>query len=133
MLLYLIVLFTAVPLIELALLIKVGTILGVTNTILLVVLTGIIGATLARMQGFRVLLKIQENLAAGILPAQELFDGLLILIAGFLLITPGLLTDALGFALLIPLSRFYLKRWLVAKAREAIDRGEVRFTFFHRY
>ncbi|MFQ5904587.1 MAG: FxsA family protein, partial [Candidatus Binatia bacterium] len=92
MLARLFLLFTIVPLIELYLLIKIGSYLGALNTVLLIVITGILGALLARLEGLRVLRQIVQNLSQGIVPAEELVDGVLIFIAGILLVTPGVLT-----------------------------------------
>lgn len=108
----LILLFVGLPLIELALLIKVGTVVGAAATILLVVLTGVLGATLARRQGLRTYMRIQEELHAGRLPGNEMMDGLLILIGGIVLLTPGLLTDLLGFSLLVPAFRRAVRQFL---------------------
>ncbi|MCB0292521.1 MAG: FxsA family protein, partial [Calditrichaeota bacterium] len=95
-------LFIAIPLAELALLVKLGEVLGFWPTIGLVIVTGILGASLAKAQGFMIYARIQQELAAGRMPTGELLDGLLILIGGIVLLTPGLLTDLCGFALLIP-------------------------------
>ena len=110
MFLRLLVLFTLVPLAELYLLLQVGSALGVGLTILLVVGTGVVGAYLARLEGWRTLRQMQENLHNGIAPTGELIDGALILGAGLLLITPGIVTDTVGFSLLLPLTRSALKR-----------------------
>ena len=98
-------LFTIVPVLELYLLITVGSKIGVFPTIAIVILTGIWGAGLARMQGFRVLTEIQNQLANGNLPTQELVHGAMVLTGGLLLLTPGFLTDIMGFLLLIPITR----------------------------
>ncbi len=98
-------LFILVPLVELYLLIQVGSIVGVEVTIGIVVVTGLVGAWLARFQGLKVLREIRARLSVGEMPADALIDGLLILVAGAVLLTPGLLTDALGFGLLIPRGR----------------------------
>ncbi|MCY4442050.1 MAG: FxsA family protein, partial [Deltaproteobacteria bacterium] len=90
----LLLLFTVVPLVELYLLIEVGSVIGGLNTILLVLGTGALGAFLARLEGLRTLGQIQRNLNQGIVPAEEMVDGVIILVAGLLLITPGILTDA---------------------------------------
>lgn len=127
MLLKLILIFTIVPFIELSLLIELGSVIGTLPTILVVVITGVIGAFMARMAGLSVLFKIQENLRQGIFPRDELFDGVLILIGGAFLLTPGLLTDALGFFLLLPLGRSAVKRWLQEILKRRIDRGEITF------
>lgn len=122
---YLILLFTLIPVIELALLIKIGHYLGVLNTIGIVILTGVTGAYLAKMQGLRILQKIQEDVNQGIMPADKLFDGVLILCSGILLLTPGLLTDILGLLGLIPLTRNLFKQWLKRKIEDIISEGKV--------
>ena len=127
MLIKLILLFTIVPFIELTLLIEIGSHIGTLNTIIIVIITGIIGAFMARIAGFTVLMKIQGNLREGIFPQDELFDGVLILISGAFLITPGLLTDALGFFLLIPFGRLVVKRWLKEIIQKRIDRNEITY------
>ena len=102
-------LFIVVPILELALLIKLGSYIGVLDTILLIIFTGAAGAILVRAAGIQCLFTVRQQLQAGIFPADELCSGLLILLAGALLITPGLLTDAAGFALLVPPLRSAIK------------------------
>jgi UPF0716 protein FxsA len=99
------VLFIAVPLIELALLLQIGAWIGAGPTIALVVFTAIVGVSLARRQGLETMRRMQENTRAGQLPAEAVLDGVLILVAAALLLTPGVLTDAIGFFLLIPGTR----------------------------
>ena len=113
MFLRLFILFTVVPLIELSLLSWMAEHTGLANTILLVLFTGALGAWLAKQQGLRAVQKIQQTMAAGKPPAGEVVDGVLILIAGAVLITPGLLTDTFGFSLLVPQFRVLLRRGLV--------------------
>ena len=127
MLIKLILLFTIVPFIELTLLIEIGSYIGTLNTIMIVIVTGIIGAFMARIAGLTVFLKIQENLREGVFPRDELFDGVLILISGAFLLTPGLLTDALGFFLLIPFGRLVVKGWLKEILKTRIDRNEITY------
>jgi len=105
----LLTIFIIIPLIELVILIKVGSYIGLWPTILIVVLTGIIGAFLARYQGFMIINKIKSEISSGKVPARELIDGLLILIGGIVLLTPGFLTDICGFFLLIPYTRNFIK------------------------
>jgi UPF0716 protein FxsA len=123
---YLLLLFVGLPLIELALLIKVGQWLGLVPTLAIVILTGIIGATLARWQGFVVYLKIQQDLAVGQMPADKMVDGLMILIGGVVLLTPGILTDLFGFCLLIPGIRQLIKKMFQRRFSRMVDRGETR-------
>ena len=110
----LLLLFIVVPMVELALLIKLGSLIGVLDTILLIVFTGAVGAILVRTAGIQCLFTVRQQLQSGIFPADELCNGLLILIAGALLITPGLLTDITGFALLVPAVRSVIKTRLRA-------------------
>lgn len=125
-------LFTVVPLVELFILIKIGGLIGAGPTVLIVLVTGIAGAFLARQQGARVWRHIQTEMEAGLLPADPLIDGLLLLVAGAVLITPGILTDLLGFVLLVPPTRAPIRRWVKNRLRRMMERGDVRFTGFIR-
>lgn len=130
---YLLILFIGVPLAEMAVLIKVGQWLGVVKTILFVVAAGIFGAFLARQQGFGVIRRIREDLAAGRVPGDSLLDGVLIFIAGILLITPGLLTDAAGFLLLIPQVRWLLKKGIRDRLEKTFRGGRtIHAGYFNR-
>ena len=120
----LLLLFTIVPLVELFLLVKLGTVAGVGPTVALVIFTGVLGAWLARQQGLGVLRRLGEDLAEGRLPADALVDGLLILIAGAVLLTPGLVTDALGFLLLVPRGRAVVRKMTVARFERRFKRGD---------
>lgn len=122
---YLILLFTVLPALELALLIKVGSHVGALNTILIVIGTGVVGAALARYEGFRVLMKVQDSLQRGIMPNAELLDGFMILAGGIALLTPGFITDILGLFLLFPVSRAGIKWLLRRRFRSMIARGQV--------
>ena len=104
----LILLFTALPLVEIFLLIKVGTAIGVLPTALIVVGTGVVGALLARREGLSVIRRIRKKFHEGRLPAEELIDGVILLVSGAFLLTPGIVTDFIGLAGLVP----YLRRWL---------------------
>ncbi len=112
MFLKLLIVFTVIPFLELAILIKLGTLIGLVPTLTIVILTGLLGAALARSQGFATLTRIQQELHAGQLPGDSLLDGALILAGALLLITPGILTDLTGFLCLIPASRTVLKRFV---------------------
>lgn len=122
---YLILLFTILPALELALLIKVGSHIGALNTILIVIGIGIVGAAIARHEGFRVLMKVQDSLQRGIMPSAELLDGFMILAGGIALLTPGFITDVLGLLLLFPLTRAGIKWLLRRKFQSMIARGQV--------
>ena len=112
MLLKLFLSFTIIPIIEIYLLIEIGSMFGALTAVTLVILTGFFGAFLARMQGLQTLYRIQESLREGRMPSGELLDALLIVIAGLVLLTPGFLTDSAGFLLLIPATRNSIKYWL---------------------
>ena len=122
----LLLLFIVVPALELAILIQIGTYLGTLPTLALIVVTGVIGAHLARLQGLSVLTRAQEQMDRGELPAGSLADGVMILVAGALLITPGILTDLLGFALLVPKVRRVVKGYVLARVRKAVEQNRVR-------
>lgn len=115
---YLFLLFTIIPLVELWLLIQIGQTTSTLFAISLVIVTGIIGAALARQQGLQNWRKLQQGLAGGNPPTDALLDGFLILLAGAVLITPGIITDLFGFALLIPPIRSIIKKWLKEAAKK---------------
>ena len=112
MLLKLFLAFTIIPVVEIYLLIQIGSAFGVFTSIALVIFTGFFGAFLARIQGMQTLFRIQESLREGRMPSAELLDALLIGVAGLVLLTPGFLTDTAGFVLLIPSTRNAIKSWL---------------------
>ena len=122
----LLVLFVIVPLVELVLLIKIGRIIGVGNTILIVVVTGVVGAAFARQQGSGILLSIRNSLARGEIPGAEMVQGVMILVGGIFLITPGFLTDLVGFLLLIPFTRALASHFLMKYFRKRFERGTFR-------
>ena len=117
MLLKLFLAFTLIPLVEIYLLIKLGQNFGAITSILSVIFTGILGAYLAKMEGLRTLFRLQETLREGGMPGEELLDALLIALAGLVLITPGFITDLVGFLLLVPFTRILVKSWLKEKMR----------------
>jgi len=121
MLFYLFLLFTIVPLVELAILIRIGQETTWWLPLVIVVLTGITGAALARWQGWQVLERIRADSRAGRVPADAMIDGFLILLAGVLLVTPGVLTDVAGVALLIPPLRALVKRGAVAWLKRHVE------------
>jgi UPF0716 protein FxsA len=121
----LLLLFVGVPAIELALLIEVGGRIGTGATLALIAITGIVGASLAQRQGLSVLRTLQQETAAGRLPAGTLVDGVVILVAGALLVTPGILTDAVGFLCLVPAFRQQLKRAAMRHFERAVAEGRV--------
>jgi len=132
MFLRLAVLFTAIPILELYLLIKIGQVIGALPTVGIVLLTGIAGAALARQQGTKVWFDIQAEMQQGVFPADRLIDGLLLVVAGAVLITPGVLTDILGFLILVPVSRRYIRDWVKSRLRRMMDRGTIHYSEFLR-
>ena len=107
---YLFLIFVLVPVIELTLLIKVGSMIGILNTITIILLTAMIGAYMVRLEGLSVLSRLQQNMQDGVFPAEEMIDGAMILVAGALLLTPGFFTDVVGFLMVFPGSRRFIKR-----------------------
>lgn len=126
----LIFIFVAVPLLELVILLRIGQWIGLMPTVALVVTTGVAGAALARQQGLRAFLAVQRELAQGRLPGRSLLDGLSILVGGAFLLTPGVLTDLLGFSLLIPASRRWLQRLARSRLERRIREGTVEFQVY---
>lgn len=122
--------FTLIPALEIYILITVGNTIGALNTLIVIILTGVAGAYLAKLEGMYTLFKIQTNLQQGIMPAEELIDALIILVAGIVLLTPGFLTDITGLLLLIPQVRFFVKRWLRKKFDRWTNTHNVNFRAF---
>jgi UPF0716 protein FxsA len=125
----LLLLFVGLPALELWLLIEVGRLIGTLETIALIVVTGIVGASMARQQGLRVLSEVQARVAAGDMPADSLVDGIMILVASALLVTPGVLTDAFGFLCLIPGFRALVKGEVVRRFEKAVEENRVHFHY----
>lgn len=125
-------LFVGIPLAELALLVQVGRWVGLGPTLALVLLTGIAGAWLARAEGLRVLLGARSELAAGRMPSQALMDGVAILVGGAVLLTPGLLTDLFGFALLLPPTRRAIQRAIRTRLQRRLEDGTFQMITIER-
>ena len=111
---YLLLIFIVLPVIEISLFIQFGDALGTVKTILLIFLTAGIGVYLVRQQGFTTLRKMQKEIQNQELPVRSLFDGFVILISGILLLIPGFFTDAIGFMGLIPITRFFIGKTLIS-------------------
>ena len=111
-------LFLIVPLVEIAILIQIGKVIGAASTIVLVIVTAAFGAALLRQQGISTLSKVQRQLDEGHLPAIELLEGSMLLIAGVMLLTPGFFTDVFGFLILVPAIREQLARHLLKNILE---------------
>jgi len=126
----LLILFVIVPVTELYILIEVGKKIGSLTTIGIIILTGIIGAYLVKSQGFMILRKIQNDLNEGIMPGDSLIQGAIILAGGILLLTPGFITDILGFIFLIPVSRNIVKKYLLKWLKGKIKEGNIYYREF---
>jgi len=124
MLLKLFLAFTLIPFVEIYLLIKIGHYLGAFNTVIVVIVTGLLGASLARHEGMRTMMRVRESVNRGEVPAEEMLDAVLIFIAGIVLLTPGFITDLAGIAILIPNARAWLKRWLRRKFDQWISENK---------
>ncbi len=122
-------LFSLVPLIELFILLRIGAVIGSINTILLVIFTGIAGAYLAQNEGIRTFHKIRDMMAQGRMPGDVLLDALLILIAGFVLLTPGIMTDLLGLLLLFPATRIKIRNRLKNYLEQKISSPNVTINY----
>lgn len=125
-------LLTVTPVVELWLLIRIGSHLGALPTLALVLLTGAAGARLAHREGGRALMALNRAVASGDLPTQPLLDAACVFVGGALLITPGVLTDLVGLALLLPLTRRPIQRWLTHRISERLARGHVRIVDLRR-
>ena len=125
MVLRLFLLFTLIPVLELWILIKLGSAMGGLAALALVIGTGIAGASLAKIQGLQTLQKIRECMHQGVTPADELVDALMILVAGIVLITPGLLTDIAGILLLVPTTRNQIKKRAKETFNQKVANGTI--------
>jgi UPF0716 protein FxsA len=113
------------PVLEIMVLFRVHDHVGSMNTVALVIITGFVGAAMARQQGFMIVRQIQRDLAEGKMPAPRMIDGVMIIVAGVLLITPGLITDAVGFALLIPPIRHEIRTWVRRQIEKKLSEGTI--------
>lgn len=123
---HLLLILIVIPLMELTLLIKAGQYLGSGTTILLVVLTGILGASLAKYQGLKVLWEFRHSISQGIMPGNKLLEGLLVLLGGILLLTPGFVTDTIGFLFLLPTSRKFFAALGLKWIESYLHSGHIR-------
>lgn len=116
----LLLLFILLPFLEFALLLVIAEHTSWQFTLGLIIVTGVVGAWLARREGTQCLGRIQSELSQGQMPGDSLVDGMMILVAGAMLITPGIITDIFGFSLLIPPMRFRLKQLVIARLKHRI-------------
>jgi len=123
-------LFLIIPLVEIYLLVKIGGIIGAFNTVLVILITASLGAYLTKSQGFRVLQQIQDATRQGYMPGNELLHGLFVLVGGFALLTPGFLTDAIGFSMLIPPVREIYVGIAKGIIRKKIEQGNFQMRMY---
>lgn len=123
---YLALLIIVIPAIDIGVLLLSGKTLGVIPTIALIILTGIVGAYLAKREGLQTIRRAQEQLAYGQIPGESVLDGICILIGGTLLLTPGFITDVVGFLLLFPPSRKPFKFFIKNALRKRIEKGNLK-------
>ena len=116
-----------VPALEIALLLLSGRTLGLIPTVLLIIGTGILGAWLARKEGAETIQKVNRQMQTGQMPGDAILDGLCILVGGVVLLTPGFITDAVGFLLLIPATRKPFKKWIKKFLERRINNGQFMF------
>ena len=109
MLVWLVILFIAVPLVELYVIVETARSIGTLETIGLLILVSVVGAWMVKAQGLAVLWRVRSKLAEGLMPGRELVDGALVLLAGALMLTPGFVTDAVGLLLLFPPTRMAIR------------------------
>lgn len=116
-------LFLSIPLLEIYILLKVGSSIGAFPTVVLVVLTAVVGVWLIRLQGFATLARAQASIARGEVPAQTMLEGVMLFVAGALLLTPGFFTDTIGFIFLIPVSRQWIAHALLRRGLTSMTGG----------
>ena len=129
-------LFIIVPIIEIALLIQLSEVIGGVATIALIIVTAILGAKLVKQQGVGAMREAQVQMAQGQMPAKQMFTGICVIIAGVLLLTPGIVTDVFGFLLLTPAVRNKMAATFASQAQVRLSQGMGQSTFsaeFHSH
>ncbi|WP_261816172.1 FxsA family protein [Vibrio gallicus] len=129
----LLLLFVLVPIVEISLFIQVGGFLGMWPTIMLVLLTAVVGASLVRSQGIATLLSVQSRMQQGEIPAQQILEGVMLAVAGVLLLTPGFMTDTLGMLVLLPKPRSIIARQLMARVKVNTMHGNMHSGFHSNF
>lgn len=127
---YLFLALIVMPLVELAVLIKLGQHIGAGNTVLLVILTGVAGAYLAKYQGIKILWELRNLVSQGVMPGVKMMEGVLVLIGAILLLAPGLISDIIGLLFLLPITRQYFVRWAIRILEYYIRFGRLRIYRF---
>ncbi|MFO7818497.1 MAG: FxsA family protein [Thermodesulfobacteriota bacterium] len=126
----LLLLFLLVPLVELYVLIKVGSIIGAGYTVVLVILTAVAGAYLARTEGSQAMYRVRANMDQGIMPENDILDALLILVAGIVLLTPGFVTDFMGLLILFKPSRGVIRQYVKRKLEYWVKNRNIHYRRF---
>lgn len=114
-----------IPAIEITMLIYSGKIIGIWSTFLLIIFTGVLGAYLAKKQGLMVLRQAQEQMNRGQIPGNAILDGICVFAGGILLLTPGFITDVLGFFLLLPVTRKFVKLFMISRLKKWMEKGNI--------
>lgn len=123
--------FIVMPVMELVVLIEVGSVIGVLNTILAVLLTAVIGASLLRHQGLKTLFNANQKMKEGQMPVSEMGEGLMLAVAGALLLTPGFVTDIVGFLLLTPGVRQLMLKSVTARLVKGVGSQSASFQYHY--
>lgn len=123
---YLALLIIVIPAIDIGFLLLSGKTIGFLPTIALIILTGVLGAYLAKREGLQTIKRVQEQLSYGQIPGESLLDGICILIGATLLLTPGFISDLFGFLLLFPPSRKPFKFLMINALRKRIEKGNIK-------
>ncbi|RQD61866.1 MAG: FxsA family protein [Desulfonatronovibrio sp. MSAO_Bac4] len=122
--------FVIIPVLEIYIIIKIGSYIGAGWTVFLVIGTAFLGALLAKMQGAQTMFKMRENMQRGIPPTNDILDAFLIFAAGLVFLTPGFLTDIMGVLVLFPPTRQPIKFWLIKKLDQWMRQGNVHIQRF---
>lgn len=125
-------LFAIMPIVEIALLINVGEMIGGWNTVGIVIFTAFVGAYLVRKEGLSTLTTAQQKMQGGAMPGQEMAEGFLLVIAGVLLVTPGFVTDAVGFMLSMPITRPLIAKAMLKQLTVKVVAGQQQAQFYHQ-
>ncbi len=128
---WIVILMIVIPALEIWVLLELGRLIGGWQTFAFIMLTGFIGAFLAKREFRRVWSYARHEMSQGIVPTGSILDGIAVFAGGLLLLTPGLITDTIGFLLLLPVSRIVFRTWLLAGIKKGIESG--RITFIRRY
>ncbi|MDE0236470.1 MAG: FxsA family protein [bacterium] len=120
MVVWLVLLFIAVPLVELYVIVETARSIGTLETIGLLIVVSVVGAWMVKAQGLAVLWRVRSKLGEGVMPGRELVDGALVLLAGALMLTPGFVTDAVGLLLLFPPTRMAIRPFIIRRFRHRV-------------